>query len=166
MGNARVKKLAIAVLLVVSASACRRQTVVTSVPTATPPAAAANAPGAATAREALTKLLAAAKVQDVQAFSNVWGTKEAGPVRTDRRFMTVEEMEQRIIYMIRCLRHDSWSVKAETPVLNSQRQFTVELRLRNLTAQADFTATPGPEARWYIANFDTPKLGTICSASG
>src|SRR2546423_6774570 len=61
----RVKKLA--VLAVLALSACHRQVKVGSSPTA-------NTPGGASPREALQFFMAAAKAQDLQAFSNVWGT--------------------------------------------------------------------------------------------
>src|SRR5262245_3387902 len=67
--GARVKKLAIVVLLVFTA--CHRKVTVTSAPTAT---VDANA-GAATARDALQKFMAAGKAQDLQAMAEIWGSK-------------------------------------------------------------------------------------------
>ena len=157
-----MKKLAIGVLVVWAAAACRRQAVVTSAPPNAAPAAS-NATGGATANEALLKFLAAIKVQDLQAVSNVWGTKD-GPAATDRRYMTVEMMEQRIIIMTRCFRHDSWSIRNETPLVGGDRQFTVELKYRTLTVSRDFTATPGPQSRWYISNIQMEPASPICSA--
>jgi hypothetical protein len=163
-----VKKLAIGVLVVLVASACRRQAVVTSVPTQQPPStpAASNAAGGATASEAVTRFLAAVKAQDLQALSNVWGTKDGGPARNDRRYMTVEMMEQRMIIMIRCLRHDSWTVLRETAVTGGDRQITVQLKYKALTVPRDFTATLGPGGRWYVSvvQMDQPP-SAICSAT-
>jgi hypothetical protein len=158
-----VKKLAMVVLLV--AAACGRQAVVTSAP-ATPAsgAAASNLPGGASARDALNKFLAAVKVQDVQALSNIWGTKDGGAAATDRRYMTVEVMEQRLIIMIRCARHDSWTVKSETPLAGGDRQFTVELKLRNSVATTDFVAVPGPGGRWFIKEYGIEQTMPICQA--
>lgn len=153
------------VLVVLLAASCRRQAVVTSTPSqpqSTPPAA--NLAGGATALDALTRFLAAVKVQDVQALSHVWGTKDAGPA-SGGRYMSQEVMEQRLIILIRCARHDSWSVRSETPMVGGDRQFTVELKLRNLTGVTDFVAVQGPSSRWYIREYDVEKvMRTICQS--
>ena len=155
-----MKKLAIVVLLVVSA--CRRQAVVTTVPTQQTPQtpAASNAPGGATPREAVARFLAASKVQDVQAMSNVWGSKE-GPARTSG-LVPADQLEMRIIYMIRCTRHDSYAVKSETAVTGGERQFAVELKLKTTVALIDFTATPGRDGRWYVRTLDLEQAQPIC----
>jgi len=154
------------VLVVLSAAACRRQAVVSSAPT--PPSqsapTSANTVGGSNGRDAVQKLLAAAKAQDIQAMSVVWGTKN-GPARDDRQNMTVEMMEQRLIYMARCLRHDSYAIKGETPMVGEERQFTVELHLRTAVASDDFVTTPGPGGRWFVSKFDVARLATICTAS-
>jgi hypothetical protein len=152
------------VLVVLTAAACRRQAVVTSAPT--PPQSApvgANTVGGANGRDAIQKLFAAAKAQDIQAMSVVWGTKN-GPARDDRQNMTVEMMEQRLIYMARCLRHDTFAIRGETPIVGGDRQYTVELRFRNTVASEDFVTTPGPGGRWFVSRFDVAKLNTICTA--
>lgn len=151
--GAPVKKLAIVVLLVFAG--CRRQVQVASVPTAGP-----NVSGAATPREAVQVFLATAKAQDLQAFSNIWGSS-TGPARTSAEMGTAE-LEQREIILMKCLRHDSYSVLGETPAVGGERVFNVELKLGSLTARSDFTATPGPASRWYLRNFDVPKLQLIC----
>ena len=161
-----MKKLAIAVLVVLSAAACRRQAIVTSAPT--PPGQStpttANTVGGANGRDAVQKLLAAAKAQDIQAMSIYWGTAN-GPARDDRQNMTVENMEQRLIYMARCLRHDTYTIRGETAIVGGERQFTVELRYRGGGATEDFVTTPGPGGRWFVSKFDVVKLNTICTAS-
>jgi hypothetical protein len=157
-----VKKLAIVLLLVVSA--CRRQAVVTSAP-ATPrdPSTSANtADGGATPREALQRFLAAAKAQDIQAMSSIWGTKEGSARATG---MPVQEMEQRLVYMAKCLRHDSYTVRGETAIIGGERQFTVELKYRRVVASDDFVVTPGPVGRWFVRIFDPAKLNAICAAA-
>ena len=160
-----MKKLAIVALVVVSA--CHRKVVVTTAPPQqTPPTSAAStAPGGANAREALTKVLGAAKAQDIQAMANVWGTKDGGAAAIDRRYMSVEEMEKRLIILIRCLRHDSWTQVAETPVVGGDRQITAQLKYKGLTVSRDFTATMGPGGRWYISIIQMEPPSPICSAS-
>lgn len=158
-----MKKLAIVVLLVVSA--CRRQAVVTSTPTQTPgtPAAAASTDGGANPRDALQRFFAAAKAQDIQAMSAIWGTKD-GPARSGKT-MPVEQMEQRLIFMARCLRHDTYTIRAETPVVGGERQLTAELRFGRAVASEDFTVTPGPAGRWFVRTFNVEKLNPICTAA-
>jgi hypothetical protein len=156
-----VRKLAIVFLLVMTA--CKRQVVVSSAPSSQPgPSANTNAPGAASHREAVIKFFQAAKVQDVQALANVWGTSNRGPARS---FMAPEELEMRVIYMMKCLRHDSYTIMTETPALGDKRVFAVQSKYRSLTAIADFTTTRGPDNRFYLEQFDPAKLNVVCSAS-
>ena len=144
-----MKKLAILCLLV--AAACQRQVNVGT-------AAGPNAPGGATAREAVQKFLAAAKAQDLQAVSNVWGTS-AGPARTT---MGREELEQREIILLCYLKHDSYRITSESPAANRERVFSVDLTFRDLTRSANFFATLGPADRWYLRTFESEKLTDIC----
>ena len=162
-----MKKLAIAVLIVLSATACRRQAVVSSVPTQTPAQTppASNVPGGATAQEALAKFLAGTRAQDIQAVANVWGTKAGGAAATDRSYVPADEMERRVIIMIRCARNDSWTIRGELPLPDGDRQFTVELKYKNLTGVTDFVAVQGPQSRWYIREYDVAKMmRTVCQA--
>lgn len=146
-----MKKLAIVLLFVVAG--CRRQAVVTSAP-------GTDAPGAATAREAVQKFMASAKAQDLQAMGNIWGSS-AGPIRNT---IPVDEVEKRSIYIMRCLRHDTYSILGEVPVASGERAFTVEVRRGPLTPRADFTATRGPADRWYVRTFELEKLNAICAS--
>jgi len=156
-----VRKLAIVVLLVMAA--CKRQVSVTSAPASQPAATTTsnpNAPGGASHRDALNRFFAAAKAQDVQAMGNVWGTSK-GPARV---IMSAQEMEQRVIIMMRCLRHDTYAVLAETPAVDGKRIFSTQIKYGPLTAVADFTTTPGPNGRFLVEQFDLTKLNVICSA--
>jgi hypothetical protein len=145
-----VKILAIAGLLMMAA--CQRQVAVTTAPTA-------NTPGAASAREAVQKFMAAAKAQDLQALSNIWGTT-AGPARTT---MGREELEQREIILLCYLKHDSYRVLSESPAQNSERVLMVETKYRELVRTGNFFATIGPANRWYVRQFDSEKFSEICS---
>lgn len=154
-----MRKLAIVCLLVMAG--CKRQVSVTSAPSSATESANANAPGAANHREAVTKFFQAAKVQDVQALANVWGTADRGAART---FMAPQELEMRVIYMMKCLRHDSYAILTETPAVGDKRIFAVQIKNRTLTAVADFMTTRGPDNRYYLEQFDPAKLSVICSA--
>ena len=144
-----MKKLALVGLLVVAA--CARPV---SVGTAANP----NAPGGATAREAVQKFMAAAKAQDLQAMSSVWGTRE-GPVRST---MERQELEQREIILLCYLKHDRYRIVSESPATNGERVFDVETTYKDLTRSANFFATPGPAGRWYLRTFENEKLTDIC----
>jgi hypothetical protein len=147
-----VKKLAILVLLAASAMSCRRQVAVA------PPPVDANVAGGATAREAVQKFMAAAKAQDLQAMSTVWGTS-AGPARGT---MGQQEIEQREVIMMGCLKHDSYRVTSEGPAANRERIVGVEVRFKELTRPTNFYTTPGPSNRWFVRTFDLESLRDIC----
>ena len=78
--------------------------------------------------------------------------------------MSAQELDQRIIYMMRCLRHDTATVLAESPAEGSKRINSVQLKYVALTAVTDFTTTPGPEGRFYVETLQLEKVNVICSA--
>lgn len=143
-----MKKLAILVLL--ATSGCR-QTVSTSAPT--------NAPGGATASEAVTRFMTAAKAQDLQALSLVWGSS-SGPVMET---MDKSEREMREITMLCYLKHDSYRVVSQAQSTNNERVFNLELRFRDLTRSTNFYATLGPSNRWYVREVGIEPLRDICA---
>jgi hypothetical protein len=100
-----------------------------------------------------------ARSQDIQAMSNIWGTS-AGSARST---MDQQQMEMRLVYMMRCLRHDSYSIMTETPAVGGERIFAVQLKRGTLTPVANFTATPG-QGRWFVSNVDLAALNSICVA--
>lgn len=150
-----MKKLVILSLLVVAgATGCKRQVT-------TPPAAggaAGTGVGAATPREAVQRFMAAAKAQDLQAISMIWGTS-AGPARAT---MGQQELEMRIVSFLPCLKHDSYQVRSDGPAAGGERMMSVELRFRDLTRSSNFYATPGPANRWFVRQFDQIALRDIC----
>jgi hypothetical protein len=144
-----VKKLAILVTLVAIAG-CRRQTL--------PSPSPANIPGAATPREAVTKFMSAARTQNIQAMADVWGDAR-GPVRET---MEREQLEQREVVLIGCLKHDSYRVLGEAPAAGGERVLAVEVKLRDLTRSTNFYAIRGPSERWYVRTFDLESVKDIC----
>ena len=144
-----MKKLAIVLLLVV---ACQRKVEVGS-PSAT-------TPGGANPREALTKFMASAKAQDLEAMANVWGTS-SGPARAT---LSREQWEQREVIMMGCLKHDSFSVLGEAPAAGGERVFAVEVKYRDLTRTTNFVVTRGPSERWYVRIFEIDPLAQICTS--
>lgn len=145
-----MKKLAIVVLLVLVG--CRRQVQVGSPP-------GANTPGAATARDALQVFMAAVKAQDIQAMANIWGTS-SGPARST---MDKDELEKREIIMMTCLKHDSYHVLGEAPAPGGERVMAAEILYQGLTRSTNFTATRGPNDRWYVRTLELEPLRDICA---
>lgn len=145
-------------MLIVCAAAlvggCRRQVDVGS--PATP--ALPGGTGGATAREAVERFMTAARVQDLDAMSQVWGTT-SGPVRST---MNRQEWEMREVVFMRCLRHDSWRVLGESPAAGGERLMIIETRFKDLTRSTNFYAVMGPQQRWYVRAFDMPPLEAIC----
>lgn len=146
-----MKKLAI-LLLLVAATSCRRQTVVAS-----PPGVDARA-GAATPRAAVQRFMAAAKLQDLQEMSNIWGSA-SGPARST---MDQQTLEQREVILMGCLKHDTYSVLSEAPAPTGERLLSIELKHKDLTRSTNFYVTRGPADRWYVRSLDLDPLRDIC----
>ena len=140
--------------LTVLAVGCKRQVQVSS-PT---PAQTAAGLGGISARDAVNRFMNAAKVQDLDAMSVIWGTT-AGPVRST---MSRPEWEMREVVFMRCLRHDSWRVLGESPAAGGERLMVVETKFRDLTRSTNFYAVQGPEQRWFVRAFDMAPLETVC----
>ena len=145
-----MKKLAIVLVLV--AAACHRTVQVGSPP-------ATNVPGAASATEALSRFLAAAKAQDLQAMGLIWGSN-TGPVMES---MPKDEREMREITLLCYLKHDSYRVLSQSPSTNNEHVFNVELRFKDLTRSTSFYTTLGPSNRWYMREAKIEALRDICA---
>ena len=119
-----------------------------------------SGPGAPAPREALTKFMASAKAQDLEAMADIWGTT-AGSAR---QTMDRETREQREVIMMGCLKHDSYRVLGEAPAAGGERVLAVELTYKTLTRTTNFTLTRGPSERWYVKQFDIEALADICTS--
>jgi hypothetical protein len=149
-----VKKLiGIGALLLVSA--CQPKATVGS-PTPTP--GATSGPGAATPTEALATFMTAAKAEDLQGVSAIWGDHE-GLVRDK---VTRQELEMRTYIMVKCLRHDRYTVLSDGTGTGGRRRLNVQLNKGGLTRTSNFTLTPGPSGRWLVENFEIEPLNSIC----
>ena len=155
-----MKNLAIVLLLV--AAGCQRQVAVSTTPTTTasPPAVTGSVPGAASASDAVRLFLAAITAQNVQALADVWGTKDG----SIRRNVPMDEVEKRAIYLMRCLRHESYVVQTESPAAGGDRVMMIQLKRGPLAPSGLFTMTEGPQGRWYVSNLDTEAFNSICTA--
>jgi hypothetical protein len=157
-----VRKLLLVCLLF--AGACKSHTVEVPVTTPSPssaPVAGTGAAGAASPRLALDAFLSAIRAQDLQAMSGVWGDKN-GPAR-DSKVFSREEMEQRELYLIRCLKHDSFRVLSDSPAADGERIMRVELVRGTLPRATDFSMARGGD-RWYVRTFALAPLNDLCTA--
>jgi len=115
--------------------------------------------GAADPASAVHAFVSAAKAQDLQAMSLVWGTS-AGPARAS---MNRDELEKREIVIVRCITHDSYAIIGDAPGLNGKRVFAVALKRRDLTRTTNFNAVPGPSGRWFVESVDMEPLQEFCN---
>lgn len=139
-----MRKLLIGLLL---AAAC------TSRSTSTVPAEAAGP------RPALDAFLSAVRAQDLQAMSNVWGTKD-GPVRDSKR-MTRDEMERRELILMCYFKHDKYRVLQDQPAPDGERVMRVELTRGTITRSTNFYLTRGDD-RWYVRSADVEPVKDLC----
>jgi hypothetical protein len=147
-----VRKLLMGLLLAAAACTTRTTTVPQTAPVPAP--AAQNAP-----RPALDSFLAAVKAQDLQAMSNVWGDKD-GSVRASGK-MGREEIERREIILMCYFRHDRYRVLNETPGVDNERVFQVELTKGTLSRTTNFyLATDG--TRWFVRSADMEPVRDLC----
>lgn len=143
------------------ASACKSHTV--EIPATAPSPmtpVGTSAAGATSPRLALDTFLAAVRAQDLQAMSAVWGDKN-GPVR-DAKVMSREDMEQRELYLIRCLKHDSFRVLGDSPAMDGERSMRVELVRGTVAKTTDFSLARGGD-RWYVRTFALEPVRDLCS---
>jgi len=115
-------------------------------------------PGAASPAAAVTAFLAAVKLEDLQAMSAVWGTS-TGSVRNE---IPRVELEEREIYIIRCVRHDRFLIAADAPGQDGRRILSVQITRGPLTRSTNFTAVVGPKSRWYVEKLDLVPVDDIC----
>jgi hypothetical protein len=137
--------LAVAILLAGCASAGRSSTTMT---------------GASTPRQAVENFLAAARSQDLQAMSVVWGT-DRGPARD---IIDRDVLEKREIIMVCFFGAEKSSIADEATGQDGSRTFAVTLTKGSLTRQTDFTAVRGPSDRWYVENADILKVRDFCKS--
>ena len=147
------KLIAIGALLLVSA--CQPKATVGS-PTPTP--GAASGPGAATPTEALATFMAAAKAEDLQGVSAIWGDHEG----LARDKMTRQELEMRTYIIVKCVRHDRYTVLADGSAVAGRRQLNVQLTKGGVTRSSNFLLAPGPNGRWLVEKIDLEALTAIC----
>ena len=152
-----MKKLIISLILV---GACHSTPPVTTsrLSVGGQPNSASGQIGAADPTTAVRGFLAAAKATDLRAMSALWGDQDA--LARDR--FSTDELQKRELYVMRCLRHDSFDIIGDAPSLNGSREMVVQMSLGELTRSANFEVVRGPENRWYVRDVDVKALQDIC----
>jgi hypothetical protein len=125
-----------------------------------PPPPAGQVPGAPSPRLAVEQFLNAARAEDIQAMTAVWGTSR-GPARET---MERTELERRAIILQCFVTHDSFRVVGESPGQGGRRVFGVVLVRGNRSRQTSIYAIAGPGRRWYVENVDLASIRDFCGA--
>lgn len=142
-------KRSILLLVLVLVSACR------TVPSGTTSGGTASgAAGASSPRGALDLFLSAAKSQDLQALSSVWGDENgAARDRNPRR-----EFEQSQLVLL-CLVHNDQSKVGDLRQAENGRFVTsVEMVQGKSKATVSYTVAKTPAGRWFVQSVDTKTL--------
>ena len=159
-----VKKLiGLGLLLLV---ACQRKVQVSSpapVPATTGTAGSVGVVGGGTPAEALSGFMAAAKSEDLQAVGAFWGDPEGSA----REKMSRSEFEMRAFIVVKCVRHDKYTVLSEGSAAGGRRVMNVQITKDGgprgvLTKSSNFTLVRGPQSRWFVENVDLEPLTPIC----
>lgn len=154
------KKLALLLLLVAPMLGACGSGGSGSAAAARPAAVPAGTGGATSARAAVETFLAAAKAQDVQGMSLIWGSA-TGPARNA---MPKDVLEKREIVMFCYLRHDTYRIVDERAALNDQRRFDVELTLGNRSLRTDLMTVLATDGHWYVLSANLEPLSDHCAA--
>ena len=114
--------------------------------------------GAASPRAAVLEFLAAAKAQDIQAMSVLFGTN-GGPSRDN---MDRGELEKRLIILQCYFSSDKYRITDEMPGENGHRILYVELTKTGNIRTPRFYAIAGPGGRFYVDNMEIAAVRDFC----
>ena len=117
--------------------------------------------GAETPKAAVQAFLAAARAEDLQAMSAVWGT-EKGPARDQ---MDAAQFEKRELILICHFKSDTDRILSEGPSERGERMLRVQLTKRGVTRETKFFAVLGPSKRWYVVNANLDQVKDFCRDS-
>lgn len=116
--------------------------------------------GAASAEGAVSQMLAAAKKQDLQAVSAVWGNATA----PTREMYSREEVEKRVLIMMCHLRHDEFRILTSKAAEGGRMIYDVELKSGTRTALAPFTTVRNAKTgRFFVEDINLQPLAPICA---
>lgn len=117
--------------------------------------------GATSSEAAVQQFLFAAKAQDLQAMSAVWGNAES-PVRdrADR-----QQLERRLLLMTCHLRHDESRIGAGNSGEAGKVLHRVDLTQGDKKASPVFTTVRNTRTgRWFVEDFDFQATAGFCTA--
>ena len=137
--------------LVLAASACTTST------TTIQPASGVQPTGP---RPTLDAFLKAARTQDLQAMSAVWGDKE-GAVRDSKR-LGRDEVERRELIMMCYFKHDRYRVLSDQPASGGERVMQVELSKGTISRSTNFYLVDAGD-RWYVRAAELEPLKDLCA---
>lgn len=123
-----------------------------------PPPPGGQLPGAPSPRLAVEQFLRAARAEDIQAMTAVWGTSR-GPARET---MERTELERRAIILQCFVAHESFRIVSEGPSEGGRRVFVVSLVRGTLNRQTSFFTIAGPGQRWYVERVDLASIRDFC----
>jgi hypothetical protein len=116
--------------------------------------------GAATPEAAVTAFIGAAKAQDLQAMSSVWGDRRGSVRETLPR----AEIEKRELFLMGLLCQDEFRITGKAPGIDGRQMVSVELVRRGMTLPRQFTTVEGPSSRWYVEDVELDDaLQRFCS---
>jgi len=122
-----------------------------------------SAAGANSSQEAVMQFLDAARAQDIQAMSAVWGDAEA-PAR-DR--LDRQELERRLIIIARTLCHDSATIAAPTSGEGGRMLHRADITKGDRTATVPFTTARNRRTgQWFVEDIDLRPARDFCSTGG
>jgi hypothetical protein len=121
---------------------------------------AGGATGAADPRAAVQAFLDAAKAQDLQALSAVWGSVN-GPARNT---IPRADLEKRELVMMCFLHHETDSIGPQSAVAGNKLLFPVVLRRQSppLVRATTATVVLGPSSRWYVETIELKAVEAFC----
>ncbi len=119
-----------------------------------------GAPGAPDASSAVRGFMAAARLQSLQSLAMWWGDSQ-GPTRDH---LGKDELEKRELIMLKCLKHDRYTVVGEAPATDGTHDVIVNVVYRESANTTHMTVVTGPHSRWYVQNVDLKALQSVCVA--
>jgi hypothetical protein len=120
--------------------------------------------GSSTPRSAVEQMLNAAKNQDLQGISAVWGD-ESGLTRDHN---PRAEIESRTFIMACVLKNDTQKIGDPAPAGNGRMMVTAELTQGTNSGATRFMTARTKDGRWLVSDVDLPALQNkgFCAKSG
>lgn len=145
-----MRRLGIAMLVLLSAVGCGPKNT-----------SGGGVTGATSSEQAVVTFLGAARAQDLQAVSAVWGNDES-PTR-DR--VERQELERRLMIIVCHLRHDESRIGAAQSGEAGRTIHQVELTKGTIQATVPFTTVRNKtNGRWYVEDVDLRGARQICNS--